>query len=71
MIYIIISPVSTEHIDLAKKIYGLIQHLIYKTVHQFSDPAVDVFTEIVRELISSQYNVDLCIHRKFETLCHS
>jgi len=59
-------PVTTEDIALAKKIYGPdLASLKGKTVHQSPAPVVNDVIEIPRELIPSQYNVDLFIDTMF------
>jgi len=59
-------PVTTEDIDLAEKIYGPdVASLKGKTVHQSPAPIVNDVIEIPRELIASQYNVNLCIDTMF------
>jgi len=60
------SPVTTEDIDLAKRIYGPdVASLKGKTVCQSPAPVVNDVIEIPRELIASQYNVDLFIDTMF------
>jgi len=60
-------PVTTEDIDLAKKTHGPdVASLKGKTVCQSPAPIVNEVIEIPRELIASQYNVDLCIDSMFE-----
>jgi len=59
-------PVTTEDIDLSERIYGPdVASLKGKTVRQSPAPVVKDVIEIPRELIASQYNVDLCIDTTF------
>ena len=54
------------YIDLAKKVYGTdVAFLKGKTFHQSTAPVVNEFIEIPREVIASQYNIDLCIDTMF------
>ena len=59
-------PVTTEDIDLTEKVYGPdVASLKGKTFQQIPAPIVNDVIEIPRELIASQYNVDLCIDTMF------
>jgi len=53
-------PVTTEDIDLTKKLNGPDDaSLKGKTVHQIPAPVENDVIEIPRELIACQFNVDL------------
>jgi hypothetical protein len=56
------NPVTTEDVDIAKKIFGPdIATLKGKTTRRAPIPVIEDRIEIPRELITAQYSVTLCI----------